>query len=185
MPGLDGMKANLRRLEPTAAEKNLGVMMAPQDDGSSHRSLLTKRAKAWAQQIRPSRLLPYDVLPLLRTTIFKTLECSMALKTLHFEVWTKQLWPVLMVVLPKAKVSRHFPRVVVYAPLRYQGLGIPHPYGLQLTHHLDILLRHPANWTSTFSYLETNLQAHQLETGTSFPLFQQDFPSTATLVSDT
>ena len=90
------------------------------------------------------------------------------------------------ICLPKAKICRTFPKVVIYGPQKYQGLGIPHPSGLQVTRQLDMLLRHPANYTSTIShYLDSCLQSHQLETGTSYGLLQQDYSNTAILASDT
>ena len=46
-------------------------------------------------------------------------------------------------------------------------------------------LRHPANRTDTATYLENNLQSHQLETGTSYGILQQDYSNTAILASDT
>ena len=71
------------------------------------------------------------------------------------------------------------------APLKFQGLGIPHPFALQVQHHLDALMRHSSNCTQTYSYLDAALQCHQVETGTSYGLFQQVFDNTAILTSDT
>ncbi|CAJ1968246.1 unnamed protein product [Cylindrotheca closterium] len=48
-----------------------------------------------------------------------------------------------------------------------------------------MLLRHPANKTKTGAFLEAVLQAHQLETGTSYGLFQQVYANTSILASDT
>ncbi|CAJ1954229.1 unnamed protein product [Cylindrotheca closterium] len=39
--------------------------------------------------------------------------------------------------------------------------------------------------TKTGAYMDANLQAHQLETGTSFGLLQQDYQNTSILASDT
>ncbi|CAJ1944015.1 unnamed protein product [Cylindrotheca closterium] len=48
-----------------------------------------------------------------------------------------------------------------------------------------MLLCHPANQTKTGAFLEAVLQAHQLETGTSYSLFQQVYANTSILASDT
>ena len=42
-----------------------------------------------------------------------------------------------------------------------------------------------SNRTKTGNYMEANLQAHQLETGTSFGILQQVYHNTAILASDT
>ncbi|CAJ1931701.1 unnamed protein product, partial [Cylindrotheca closterium] len=93
--------------------------------------------------------------------------------------------PVLQVCLPKSGVCRNFPRSVVFAPVDYQGLGVPHPFGKQVYKHLEMILRHMLGGTKTGAYLDANLQAHQLETGTSFGLLQQDYQNTSILASDT
>ena len=115
----------------------------------------------------------------------KSLEYPMALTHLSVGQWETIMSPILQVCLPKAKICRTFPKAVIYGPQKYQGLGIPHPSGLQMSRQLDMLLRHPANRTTTAHYLDSCLQPHQLETGTSYGLLQQDYSNTAILASDT
>ncbi|CAJ1947633.1 unnamed protein product [Cylindrotheca closterium] len=107
----------------------------------------------------------------------------MALTFFSQQEWDRLLSPVLRTALPKAGIC---PRAMVYAPIALQGVGVPHPYGLQVIKHLDMLLRHPANKTKTpDAFLEAVLQAHQLETGTSYSLFQQVYANTSILASGT
>ena len=183
--GLSGATEPLRRLEPDDSERTLGVMLAPLENHKAHEDQLITKAKEWSEQLRPHLLHKYDVLPLIRSTIMKKLEYPMALTTLDARQWTDIMSPVLQVCLPKAGVCRNFPRAVVFAPLNYQGLGIPHPFGCQVFKHIEMLLRHMSNRTKTGNYMEANLQAHQLETGTSFGILQQVYHNTAILASDT
>ncbi|CAJ1927568.1 unnamed protein product [Cylindrotheca closterium] len=148
-------------------------------------AVMQGKAKAWADQFQPSFLHRYDVLPLLCTTIQKTLEYPMALTFFSQQEWDQILSPVLRAALPKAGICRNFPCAMVYAPIALQGVGVPHPYGLQVIKHLDMLLCHLANQTKTGAFLEAVLQAHQLETGTSYGLFQQVYSNTSILASDT
>ncbi|CAJ1967468.1 unnamed protein product [Cylindrotheca closterium] len=115
----------------------------------------------------------------------KFLEYPMPLLTLEAATWVDIMSPVLQVCLPKAGICRSFPCDMVLAPLKFQGLGIPHPFGSQVSKHIETLLRHSTNKTKTGAYLEAALQEHQLETGTSFGVFQQDYCNTAVLASDT
>ncbi|CAJ1959753.1 unnamed protein product [Cylindrotheca closterium] len=78
----------------------------------------------------------------------------MALTFFSQQEWDKILSPVLRAAVPKAGICRNFPRAMVYAPIALQGVGVPHPYGLQVIKHLDMLLRHPANQTKTGAFLE-------------------------------
>ncbi|CAJ1963917.1 unnamed protein product, partial [Cylindrotheca closterium] len=167
------------------AERTLGVMMAPLETGTAQHLALREKAKNWAAKFLPQHLLCYDVLPLLKATALKTLEYMMPLSTLGGSDWVSIMSPFLQAILHKAGVCRSFPRVVVFAPLKYQGLGIPHPFALQVFHLLSVLMRHLASRTKTGQYLEANLQSHQLETGTSFPLLQQEPTNTGILASET
>ena len=185
LQGPTGLWATLRRLQPDEAERTLGVMMAPLETGAAQHLALREKAKDWAAKFRPRHLLRYDVIPLIKSTAMKTLEYVMPLSTLGRAEWVSIMSPILQASLHKAGVCRSFPRVVVFAPLKYQGLGIPHPFALQVFHHLSVLMRHSANRTKTGQYLEANLQSHQLETGTSFPLLQQQPTNTGILASAT
>ncbi|CAJ1960593.1 unnamed protein product [Cylindrotheca closterium] len=181
---LDGTSVHLKWLEADELAKTLGILMSPCSNSKAQLVVMQGKAKAWADQIQPSFLQQYDVLPLLCTTIQKTLEYPMALTFFSPQEWDQILSPVLRASLPKAGICRNFPRAMVYAPIALQGVGVPHPYGLQVIKHLDMLLRHPANQTKTGAFLEAVLQAHQLKTGTSYGLFQQVYSNTSILASD-
>ena len=160
-------------------------MLAPLEDHEAQFQFVLEKAKEWVAEFRPHFLQRYDVFPTLKTTILKSLEYPSALSTLNAAQWNAVMSPILEVCLPKAGVCRKFPHSMVYAPTKYQGLGIPHPFSTQMFHHLDMLLRHPANRTQTGKYLAAVLESHQLETGTSFGIFQQVYDNTAVLTSDT
>ncbi|CAJ1966523.1 unnamed protein product [Cylindrotheca closterium] len=185
IPGLYGDIEPLCCLEPDDSERTLGVMLSPLENHKAQEAQLVSKAKAWAEQLLPHLLHKYDVLPLIRTTIMKKLEYPMALTTLNAQQWQEIMSPVLQVCLPKSGVCRNFPRSVVFAPVDYQGLGVPHPFGKQVYKHLEMILRHMSGGTKTGAYMDANLQAHQLETGTSFGLLQQDYQNTSILASDT
>ena len=183
--GLSGKLEPLQHLQPNQSERTLGVMLAPLEDQQAQFKFVLEKAKEWTEELRPQFLQRYDVIPILKTTILKSLEYPSALSTLSYPQWTEIMKPILRVCLPKAGVCRNFPREMVYAPIKYQGLGIPHPFATQLFHNIDMLLRHPANATQTGSYLQAVLESHQLETGTSFGIFQQVYENTAILASET
>lgn len=181
---LDGSLVPIRQLQPNESEKTLGVMMSPDDDGSAEFKYLQEKAAKWAETVRSGYLKRYDVLPLIRTTIMKTLEYPMALTTFSFDQWLEIMKPVLLTCLPKAGVCRNFKRLAVFAPLRYQGLGLPNPVVTQLLTHLQFLQKHLSRVTQTTPYLKAVLEGHRLETGTSYGLFQQVFQNTGILTSE-
>ncbi|CAJ1968248.1 unnamed protein product [Cylindrotheca closterium] len=114
---LDGTPVHLRWLEPDESAKTLGILMSPCTNRKAQLVVMQGKAKAWADQIQPSFLHQYNVLPLLRTTIQKTLEYPMALTFFSQQEWDQLLSPVLRAALPKAGICRNFPCAMVYAPL--------------------------------------------------------------------
>lgn len=183
---LDGSPVALRQLEVDHAEKTLGVMMCPDDNGRAEYEFLCEKTRDWAEKVCSGRLLKYDVLPLLRTTIMKTVEYPMALTSFSQSEWMTILSKKpLMTCLPKAGVCRFFKRLAVFAPIRYQGLGLPHPVVTQLLHHLQMIMKSLSIESQASSYLRAVLEGHRLESGTSYELFQQDYSNTAILATDT
>ncbi|CAJ1960198.1 unnamed protein product [Cylindrotheca closterium] len=185
IPGLTGTLEALRRLEPDEAEKTLGVMLAPLEDQQAHVAHLKSITKKRDEQVQSGHLQKCNVIPLIKTKVMKSLEYPMVLTTLDAATWVSIMSPVLQVCLPKAGIFRSFPRDMVLAPLKFQGLGIPCPFGTQVSKHIEVLIRHLSNRTKTGAYMEAAVQEHQLETGTSFGLFQQDYSNMAILASDT
>ena len=184
-PDLDGQLVAIKQLEPDQAEKTLGVMMSPLDDGAAQFTFLREKTQTWAHKVQSGRLQKYDVLPMIKSTIMKTIEYPMALTHFTQKQWFNIMSPALMAGLPKAGVCRNFPRNMVFAPLRFQGLGLPHPRVTQVMHHLSVLQKHLTKPSQSTPYLKAVLEGHRLETGTSFPLFQQVFQNTAILTTDT
>ncbi|CAJ1955058.1 unnamed protein product, partial [Cylindrotheca closterium] len=138
------------------SEHTLGVMLSPLENLEAHKAQLVAKAKDWAEQLRPNLLHKYDVLPPHQVD--------------HHE---------------EIGVSDGANNPGGPAMDRHYGLGLPHPFGCQVFKHLEMLLRHMANRTKTGDYMEASIQAHQLETGTSFGLLQQVYTNTAILASDT
>lgn len=61
----------------------------------------------------------------MNTTILKSLEYPPSVTTLTEEETTNIFKPIRKAALPKSNIARTFPKVVVHAPLKYQGLGLP------------------------------------------------------------
>lgn len=159
--------------------------MSPDDDGKAEYSFLLGKTKGWAEQVRSGCLKKYDVLPMVKTTIMKTIEYPMALTSFSEQQWNEIMSPVLLTCLPKAGICRFFKRLSVFSPLRFQGLGFPNPFVSQVFHHLKTLLKHLTVESQTSGYIRAVLESHRLETGTSFEILQQDYSNTAILTTDT
>ncbi len=71
-----------------------------------------------------------------------TLEYPMVAILLTRAQWDKVMKPLLQAVLPHIGIAVSFPRLVVYAPLSRNGLGLIHPYDNQHLKQLQTALRH-------------------------------------------
>lgn len=124
--GLKGTLEPLKMLDPSDAQRTLGVMMSPLENHAAQFKFVTDKACEWAETVRVGYLKCYDVFPLIRTTTLKSLEYPSALSTLSYSKWSLVMSPVLQVCLPKAGVCRSFPRTMVFAPLK-AGSRLRHP----------------------------------------------------------
>ena len=88
-------------------------MLAPQEDHRAQFQFVLEKAKDWTESLRPQFLKRYDVFPVLKTTILKSLEYPSALSTLSYKQWSEVMKPILKVCLPKAGVCRKFPQEMV------------------------------------------------------------------------
>ena len=50
--------------------------------------------------------------------------------------------PILRCGLQSVHIQHQLPRALVYAPLKYQGVGLHDPWVTQLVSHLHVFLRH-------------------------------------------
>ncbi|CAJ1956165.1 unnamed protein product [Cylindrotheca closterium] len=72
--------------------------------------------------------------------------------------WAKQLRPHLLHKTLCHRFSRcAYLSQVFAAPVDYQGLGVPHPFGKQGYKHLEMILRHMTGGTKTGNYMDANL----------------------------
>jgi hypothetical protein len=138
---VSGQRKPLQRHEPDHPEVTLGVSLAVDGNSSGTIKKLQQAVKDFVDKIKPCSLSIHDIWQSFTTRIMKTLEYPMAATTLTFHEWDQlTMSPLLKAVLPKAGMNQHFPRVVLYGPTAYQGMGVMHPWFHQELTHLQICL---------------------------------------------
>jgi hypothetical protein len=83
--------------------------------------------------------------------------------------------PLLAAILPRAKISRHFPWKVLFAPLSRQGLGLIHPHDRQHLSQIQTIFRHSDRNSPTGQLFRASLEQLQLEIGIPEPLFESSY----------
>jgi hypothetical protein len=153
----------------------LQMLMAIDGNETSQFVRMKTAATDWASAVKSSFLRRNDLLPMILATIQKTMEYPMVVTTFSRRKWDEVMRPILRVVLPKAGVCRSFPREAVYGLCRYNGLGVQHPFVLQVSHHIHALLRFGPSDSLTGQFLRSNLEC----------VFQNQFRDVGVLASNT
>ena len=161
-----GTQRTLRRLEPSAAERTLGVRLAPDGNNTAQYQHMRDLSNEWADRIRTGHLPRHLVWQSLQTTILKSLAYPLPATTLTEKQCLTILQPVLIAGLPRAGIARTFPRAVVYGPSKFGGLGIPHLYCEQHLDQIEMIIKFSKNSTQlTGQLFRLSLEQLQLETG--------------------
>ena len=164
----NGQRKKLERLAVHEAQRTLGVRLAPDGNSASEFEYLLGKAKEWGERIRTGHLPRHLVWESMQTTILKTMQYPTPATTLSKVQCDKILSPLLQAGLPSAGVSRNFPRVLVYGPTKFQGLGVTSLYTTQGLEHIERLLKFGTSKKHlTGKILRHLLEALKVELGTN------------------
>jgi len=92
--------------------------------------------------------------------------------------------PILLHVLPVLSICRSFPRLVVFAPCSFVGLGIKHLYTLQEITRLNELILHTSQNPNTGTLNRILLELLHIEMGSPAVLSLEDYPFYFPLATD-
>jgi hypothetical protein len=92
--------------------------------------------------------------------------------------------PILLYGLPALGICRYFPHKLVFAPIKYMGLGIQHLYTIHEIARLKDIINHTYKATTTGNLIRTSLELLFLEVGMGTNLAAIDFDSTSYLATD-
>jgi hypothetical protein len=173
-----GVLHQLERLEPSEARRTLGVRLAPDGNNRAECEHLREVSEQWADYIRTGFLPRPLVWTALMSTVFPKLRYPLPATTLSKKECDSILSPLLKAALPAAGICRNFPRVLVFAPTKYQGLGVPNLYTEQGISHIFQCLHHAHQQSNiTGQLLRASLEQLQLELGLPGYPFSHEFKS--------
>jgi hypothetical protein len=174
---IHGKEQKIQQLPTNKTQKLLGVMKSPIGDQQDEIARLITKSNSYARKINTNALtrseahLAYEAfyLPAMRyslniTSINQTdMEIIQAKATIAF--------------LAAKGFNRHMPREVVYAPTRFQGIGMRHLFDLQGSDSTRLLLQELNNDESmTQHMLIALIDAIQLEAGIGKPILEDCKP---------
>jgi hypothetical protein len=176
IPDHSGAMHTIERLEPTEARRTLGVRLAPDGNNQTECEYLRQVSIEWADRIRSGHLPRPLVWTALTSTILPKLRYPLPATTMSKKQCDSIMSPLLHAALPAAGICRSFPRVLVYAPTKYYGLGVPNLYTEQGYSHITQILRHAHKPHSiTGQLLRASMEQLSLELGLPGTPFSQDY----------
>ena len=160
----------LSRLEITSPRKALGIPVRHDGIDSSSVKYLRTKAINWAAKIQQSTLSKQEAWLAMTHTIWKTIEYPLAVTAFTPMQCQDIMSPALQAGLAKSGIQRRLPRLLVHGPIQALGLGVKSLYMTQVERHIQIILTHSQEETSTGKLLRSSLELLQLELGTIQPV---------------
>jgi hypothetical protein len=181
-----GAIKQLERLPIAEARRTLGVRLAPDGNNQAEFENLCEKAKSWADNVRTGHLPRHLVWQSMNTTLLPSIKYPLPSTTLTLPQCRKIASIVLQAGLPGSGIARTFPRDLVMAPIRFQGLGLPCLYTAQkIEHILRILKFCNAKEHITGRLIRQSVEATKLEIGYGGPLFHAPFNVVGILATPT
>jgi hypothetical protein len=174
---INGIKQKISQLPTNKAQKLLGVMKSPMGDQQDEIKRLKEKSDKYATRLnsnfmtRSEARLAYAAfyIPAMRYSLNITSINQMDMETIQSRATTA--------FLAAQGFNRHMPREVVYAPTKYQGVGMLHLYDLQGTDGTRLFLQEINQFNSTTQHmLIALLDAIQLEAGIGTPIMEDCRP---------
>jgi len=173
----------IRRVNPQDGISVVGVVQAL--SGNQKPALLTIQSKAneWEGALRKGFLPRHLAWVALRCVIWPSLRYPLAV-TSFSEVQALSITGRLYrTLLPRLGVNRHFPLALRHAPVKFHGLGLPHPYWEQGIAALKLFLEFGNTSRPESVLIQMSLELLQLEVGTGTLVFCADFSKWGSLAT--
>jgi hypothetical protein len=170
-----GEKELLKRLKVDEPRVTLVINFPPEGSWIGQVKRLYEEANKWVSHLKSGHLNQVDTWHALTCTIMMTLEYPMVAISLARDQWDKVMQPLLQALLPRIGITRSFPRLMVYAPLSWIGLGLLHPYNNQHLKQLQTVLRHDNHLSPTGQMFRASYEQMQLERGADLPFLSLPF----------
>ncbi len=123
-----GQSHSIQQVSATSSELALGIMFSPSGNMEAETAYLRDKANVWAEKARTGHLTHAEAWYALQSTVLRAIEYALPATTLTLQQANSIIQPVFEIGLPRSGICRKISRDIVFAPLKYQGFGVRHPY---------------------------------------------------------
>jgi hypothetical protein len=167
--------APIIREEPHTARRTLGVHLAPNGNSNTQTKVCIEKAKAFLGKLKHSKL-PQQT----KWKAITTVMSPGVLYPLVASTCTKDELDRIDRVIASAKcnalgLNEHFPRALLYGPLRYGGMQLPTAHASTIINRINYFLYNTHMSTNIGQKLEISLAFTQLETGLLQPFLTSSY----------
>jgi hypothetical protein len=172
---IHGTRKLVKRYKPWEAQETLGVFLAPDRNLAMQFSSMLAKVQQWANALSTGNISRSEVWLALTTTIWQTLCYPLSSINLSRLQCEKLMSPLLQYALPALGICRSFPRDIVFALIKYAGLGIKHLHTNQEIARLKDILSHTTKGALLGDLYKHSLTVLLLELGLGPDLSQIDY----------
>ena len=123
-----GQSHPIQQVSALTSELALGIMYSPSGNMEAEAKYLKDKAMLWADKVRGSQLSQKEAWYCLNATVLRAIEYALPATTLTFQQLNSVMQPILNIGLPRSGICRKTSRDLIFAPIKYQGFGIRHPF---------------------------------------------------------
>jgi hypothetical protein len=187
---ISGNIKELSRLEPNGAKTTLGVNTASDGNLIQQASKMKAASVLWADQMRTGHLNKKDSSISFHSTLWRSLAYPLPAINLSKKQCGEIMYPAIQQLLLSLEICRHFPRSLVFAPMKYLGLGINYLHTTQEIQRLQLIIDHTTKDSDTGKLYKASLEHLILEAGMendilNLPFIELSFLNTSSLVKST
>ena len=183
--GFDTQYKPIKRLQPFASHKTLGIHIAADGNQKGQKRALKKKIEEWCQKLKTRYLNGHDTLYAYNAYLMAGLRyilCTSSLSYKDCDILGKLTEPIL---LNAYSTQRNCSRTVLYASKKLGGFGIYHLYHVQGFEKLKFFLHHIRKNDQTGKLIKISAKWTQLEIGTSLPFTHHCYEKMKPFITNT
>jgi hypothetical protein len=174
---IHGQEQKIIQLQTNQSQKLLGVMKNPIGDQQDEITRLRKKSDNYARRINSNALTRSEARLAYEAFYLPAMRYSLNITSINQTDMEKIQAKATAAFLSAQGFNRHMPREVVFAPTRYQGIGLRHLYDLQGTDGTRLLLQEVnSEGSTTQRMIIALLDAIQMEAGIGDPILENCRP---------
>ena len=180
----DGQREVLKQIPADEARRTLGVWQAANGQEDTQVEKMKAKANDWANSIYKSNLSKSDIAMGVKTSLYPSITYGLVATALTEKQAGEIFKPIREKVLPKMKICRQAPAIVVHGPEDYGGLEIKDLYILQGIAHIKALIDEGESETTTGKLLRNLIEQHVVEVGLSSEPSDWSYEATHNIITD-